>query len=369
MKIKKYICITALFLIFLMLSGHAVFAESNSYEVDPEDIISTLDKESEKLIDKEALKEENFSEIGVSFVSYFISSAVNIFFKNFIRLAGVILICCVVSKISETVKIRLLPEFLSLAQVFLISLITYSLLEEVFLQVEEYVTSISSLMSAYGLIMSEIYLFGGNVSRAAVSSAWLAFALEISRKISLGTLIPIIRICFSVTLAASVSPSVNLRAIANFIRNIYVSVSVFFMSVLTVIMSFQSTLAGANDSIALRSVKFAASNTIPIIGGLVSESMRTLSSGISLMKSYSGTICIICLIAISIIPLSYVFGIKYTLSLGETFSDFIGVSAVKGFLADCGKLVNYMIGLVVMTDIYYIYFVSVFIKSAGALGG
>lgn len=369
MKKLRFICALFIAVFLLLIPGQAVQAEENNYEVYPDDIISSIDKDSADLIDEEAVEDQNFSEIGLSLVSYFISSALKVFLRNFLRLAGVILICCVISKISETVKVKHVPEILALSQVFLISAVTYSLLEGVFAQAEEYIAQTNSLMTAYGVIMSEIYLLGGNISQAAVSSAWLAFALEVSRRLCLGTLIPIIRICFSATLAASVSTSVNLRAVANFMRNMYVSVSVFFMTVLTVIMSFQSTLAGANDSIALRSVKFAASNTIPIIGGLVSESMRTLSSGVTLMKSYSGTICIICLIAVSIIPLAHVFGVKYTLSLGETFSDYIGVSTVKGFLSDCGKLINYMIGLIVITDIYFIYFVSVFIKSTGAIGG
>lgn len=370
MKKKALVsAIVTLALLFFAAFGQAVFADGDDYKADPDEIISSIDKESAKLIDRDALKNENFSDIGLGLVNSFISSMFEAFLENVLSLAAVIMVCCVISKIAETVRIKYIPEVLALSQAFLISAVSYGFLDGVLSQTQEYVTQTSSLMSSYGLIMSEIYLLGGNISRAAVSSAWLAFALEVSRRLCMGTLIPMIKICFCATLASFVSPSVNLRAIANFMRNIYVSVSVFFMTVLTVIMSFQSTLAGANDSIALRSVKFAASNTIPIIGGLVSESMRTLSSGISLMKSYSGTVCIICIIAVSVMPLAYVFGVKYAFSLGAGLADFVGASAVKGFLSDCGKLINYMIGLIVITDIYYIYFVSVFITSAGAIGG
>ena len=351
----------------VILTVQAVHAESENYEFEPSDLTDALDGEAKNCLpdsyDNETLLKAG-ADMFILSIRYFIKS----FFENVLLLSGIVIIAAIVSKIGESLSFRYASDIIVIAQILPVALSSYHVISALFDSMNEYISQINGLLSSYGVVMSEVYLLGGNISSAAVSSAWLGFALELSRNVCMSALIPLIKICFSVTLASSVSQSVNLQAIARFMRNIYVTASVLFMTVITVIMNFQITVASSQDSIAMRSMRYAASNSIPIIGSLFSESLKTLSTGISLTKSYSGLVCVTCLLAVSALPAAKVFASKYTFSLSASFAEFLDVPSAVNILSDCGKLLNYMIGIIVITDVYFIYFVTVFTKSVSAIG-
>ena len=340
----------------VILTVQAVHAESENYEFEPSDLTDALDGEAKNCLpdsyDNETLLKAG-ADMFILSIRYFIKS----FFENVLLLSGIVIIAAIVSKIGESLSFRYASDIIVIAQILPVALSSYHVISALFDSMNEYISQINGLLSSYGVVMSEVYLLGGNISSAAVSSAWLGFALELSRNVCMSALIPLIKICFSVTLASSVSQSVNLQAIARFMRNIYVTASVLFMTVITVIMNFQITVASSQDSIAMRSMRYAASNSIPIIGSLFSESLKTL-----------GLVCVTCLLAVSALPAAKVFASKYTFSLSASFAEFLDVPSAVNILSDCGKLLNYMIGIIVITDVYFIYFVTVFTKSVSAIG-
>ena len=355
-------------LLFFALGQVSVFADENEhiYEIDPEILTDSIDENSRGLLP------DDFGNIDIS-DSVFITlrSILGQIMKGFVSssltLIGIVITAAIITKAAEALSFKYSSEILTLAQVLLISLYSFGFIDRSLNMMTDYVEQINSLMTSYGAVMAEIYLLGGNITTAAVSSAWLAFALEISRRICIGALIPIIKICFALTLAASVSSESGFQAISSLVRKLYVTSSVLFMTVITVIMSFQTTLGASEDSVAMRGIKFAASNSIPIIGGLVSDSMRNLTAGISYMKNYSGIVCVICLLAVSAAPLTYIFAAKFAMSFASVISDLLGVKNSKVIFDECCTMLNYMLAMVVITDIYFIYFVTVFMKSVCAL--
>lgn len=361
------VIITVLYAI-LALSVRADEAVYNDYDADMGELYGSASDDAREIIDTDVLDSFDYTQSFNGIVSAFITRAVKAFAGSVTVLSGVIVLSTLISKIADFSEGRISQGTLDLIQTFLIAVFCYTKLSDIFEEVQLFVQNVGSLMSSYGIVMGEIYLFGGNISRAAVNNAWLALSIEISSRLCQSVLLPVLKISFAAVIASSVSSTEHLKGISTYLKSFYVWISVFAMTVLTVIMSFQSVLAGAGDSVALRSVKFATSNTIPIIGGLVSESLRTLSGALAIMKSESGMICTVLVIGTSVIPLSYVMGVKYTLSVGSVLSSFIGNDKIRSILGECSSLINYLIGLIVTVTVYYIYFISVFVNSSSVLG-
>lgn len=61
-------------------------------------------------------------------------------------------------------------------------------------------------------------------------------------------------------------------------------------TVFTTVMAHQTALAKSADSVALRSLKFASGNMIPVIGGALGEAADGYLAGVSLIRSASGTL-------------------------------------------------------------------------------
>ena len=94
------------------------------------------------------------------------------------------------------------------------------------------------------------------------------------------TLLPFVGCCLC--LIAAATSGVELSGLLSLIKRWYTTALCFLMSILCAILAGQSAIAAGQDSISLRAAKFVAGSSIPVIGGSVGESRKTLAASVSL---------------------------------------------------------------------------------------
>ena len=175
------------------------------------------------------------------------------------------------------------------------------------------------------------------------------------------------QISFGGTLITSASPEINLRPILGFLRRLCMTLLGIFMTVITLILSFQTTLASAADSLKMKGIKFAASNMVPLIVGMFSDTLRTIATTFSLVKKTAGTIGFLGLLASLAVPLIALFGAKYGLSLAKTSAELLDASPLKPILDEAESLIHYLIAILLMFGVFYLILLGVLMQTAGAL--
>ena len=118
----------------------------------------------------------------------------------------------------------------------------------------------------------------------------------------------------------------------------------------------------------MRGIKFAASNMVPLIGGMFSDTLRTIATTFSLVKKTAGTIGLIGLLTSLAVPLISLFGAKYGLSLAKTATELLDASPLKPILEEAESLVHYLIAVLLMFGVFYLILLGVLMQTAGALG-
>ena len=166
----------------------------------------------------------------------------------------------------------------------------------------------------------------------------------------------------------SASPEVNLRPILSFVRRIATTLLILFMTVITVILSFRTGLAAAADSLSMRGIKFAASNFIPLIGGLFNETLRTLSASLTLVRKTVGLLGMLGLLVSLLTPLATLFVAKYSLSLAATAADVLDAGKLKPMLEEADKLIGFLIAVLVLFGVFYIILLGVLMQASAAIG-
>lgn len=241
--------------------------------------------------------------------------------------------------------------------------ILYGLLEKVLV----YAKQIGSFMMTLTGVIASVSVIGGGFGEAAVMSTSLSLLVTLIGSLITALLLPVVRLSFASTLSSAASPDTNLRGIATFTRNTFLFLIGFLSTAAVVTLSFQTMLAQAEDSVAARSIRFAASSSIPIVGGAVSDSIRTLAAGVSLAKKSVGSAGIAGLIIMTLYPLTSLFSAKVALSLSGHAASILGVEASRSLLEEVGKLINMLIATVAMLAMLYIFTVGLFVSSAAAL--
>lgn len=243
----------------------------------------------------------------------------------------------------------------------------YVILYAVFELTKGCAENINAFMSSFGSILSAIYLIGGNILTAQSHMCWLAVLLTIVEKATVYLIFPIFEISMAITLVSSFDKGLTIKPVVSFLQNFTTWLIVFIMTVISVIMSFQTSISAASDSVSMRTVKFAASQSIPVIGGMVSESVKTLSSGLSLIRSATGGGAIIIILLTSLSPLLSMLLSKFALSVSGALSKMFGDAPLNDLINDSVRLINQMMAIIVILDIIYIYCLTVFVKTTAAV--
>lgn len=375
---KRIVWFAGLALICLCLLSLPVCADEESdengsgydygdlFEAMPDEVRELLPDLVEESRDEQSLAEKFSAEYLADLCANLLQKGMVSGLKLFAALLGLIVICALLSRCGE-LFFKQKSQLFDYALLLIAALELYSPLYSLFELTRDYIGQINDYMTAISAAMGGIFLLSANVSTAAVQSVWLGILLTVTEKISYGLLFPLLQMSFAITLVSSICPDIHLQSVSAFIRKVCTTLLVASMTLITVFMSFQTSIASASDSLGLRSVKFAASNAIPIIGGLVSESVKTLATSLTLVKSTAGLIGMVGILLCTLLPLSILFTCRYALSLSSTVADLLDAGTIKNLIDESGKLVGFLIAVILVFSIFCIFTLSLLIHTANAL--
>lgn len=243
----------------------------------------------------------------------------------------------------------------------------YSLVYGQFKVTVELINAICAFITSFGAIMSALYLSGGNSLASAAHIGWISSISLVGGGILSNIIVPTLEISMALLLVSSACRSVNIQPIASFMQKFTTGLLVFIMTAISIFMSFQTSISAASDSMSVRTVKFAAAQAIPVIGGMLGDSIRVLSSSVTLVRSVTGTLAAVIIIVMSLSPLLLLLASRAVLSFSSAIAAMLGSSAVSSVLSNGAKLIGHMMAVLVVFDIAYIYCLSFFVKSVCAI--
>ena len=150
-------------------------------------------------------------------------------------------------------------------------------------------------------IFSAINLAGGGINSATVSSTGMSITLSVIGGLSTRVLLLSSAMLFALCMLADLGGVGDglLRGVRSFF-SWGIGIVCFLFGAL---LALQTVISGASDGILMRTARFAASGSIPIVGNTVSGAMSTLASGLSYVKSITGTASIFVIGWIAMSPL------------------------------------------------------------------
>ena len=161
----------------------------------------------------------------------------------------------------------------------------------------------------------------------------------------------------------SVSGELDFSGISKTIKTTFVSVTVFIMSIFMFVLSYKSTLSQSADSISIRTTRFAISSLVPIVGSSINDSLRAVTSSLSLLKNSCGVIAIIAIVVLMLPIIINLFLNKLSFSVLSSVSRLIGGNSECAILEEADSVCSFFLTLICCTSVMFIFSLSVFIKT------
>ena len=359
--------IFALTLIILLLSHSVCFANDDTREglesaLDtlPESVTEALPEGIEEALSSPEKLSELFSiDYVFSLSGGLFKSALSSALKAFAFVGASLVISALFTALSGAFS-NTGAQVSSLASRLCISTCAYFTVWSHVKETLAFSQNISAFMKALAVTFGAVYTSAGEIGSTAAHSAWAFSLTAVTEELCGGLLLPVMQISFSSSLVSSISDGVDISRLVRMIRNLFTSLLVFFMTVISVILAFQTVIAHTSDSLAMRGVRYVVSNSVPIIGGLVSDSARTLATGFSIMKNSVGFFGIAVVCIISLYPLVGLISTKYALQLSGALASILGEDKSAAVLDESLKMISFMMAVVIMLDVAFIFCISVF---------
>ena len=139
------------------------------------------------------------------------------------------------------------------------------------------------------------------------------------------------------------------------------------MTILVTSLGAQTTISAAADGIASKAARAVSSNVIPVVGGSVGETLRTVASGVSYMKDIIGVGGII-FIAVLVLPtLITLILTRLAFLLAAGVADMLGCDGESRLLGEIGGVYGMFVAVCAMASVMFIIAMYIFLKCTVAI--
>ncbi|MBQ4561828.1 MAG: hypothetical protein IJA55_05855 [Clostridia bacterium] len=280
--------------------------------------------------------------------------------RDMMSLLSVIILSAIFSVMCASVENNGIKHCLSYLSSGCIALLVYRILALIWQEMSALLSKIHTFMTTLTPVTTLLYSMGGNLTTATVNNTAMSIILSAFETICYYGIRPMLHICFGFSIVSVFSGGVDLKPIARFVRKSYTTVLMFVMSSMICILSLQNMLIRPRDSIGIRTVKFAAAKSIPIVGGALGEAAATVGTGIAAIRGTFGVLAIIAL-AIMILPviISMWFN-KFGLSFAAAICSILGLSKEESLISGAAELINFALAIIISSAAMFIISISMF---------
>jgi stage III sporulation protein AE len=213
-------------------------------------------------------------------------------------------------------------------------------------------------------LMGALYAMGGNVGAAVANSGVLSAFLSLLETLCATTVLPVAGIALALALVDALTTGVNLRPLAGLIKRTYTLSISFLMGIFGFVLGTQSLLAKASDTLALRTARFAAGSFLPLVGGSVSEALRTVAGSVEYLRASVGTGAILVLFFAFLPTFLSVLLTRITFLLGGAVANMLSCEAEGKLLAELSSVYGYFLAIISVLFVALIFSLTLFAQCA-----
>ena len=224
----------------------------------------------------------------------------------------------------------------------------------------------NTLINALLPTMTALYTLGGNASAVITNNASFSFIITFVNFIIQYMVTPILSISLGLTVASRIGKIKGCDKVNSLIKNFITVTLTTVVTLFSVFLLFKTNLSVATDGFAARTIKFAGS-FIPVIGSPLGETVRSVLSSLSLIKSSTGYVGIFIVFATTFPTLLHLIISKVSFELISAFAHILGNEKEGDIIKDLSAYYGYLLAVVFSVVILFIFELIIFINISPAL--
>ena len=363
---RALLVIAALILLLPLRAGAE--GVSDMYGALPDGVRDSLPDRLENDISENG--ESAVASLGAEYIASLAASALKAAFAYSVKpLAAVIGVLLLSALLNSAGAAAAGGEAVALSSAVSVTVTIFGAITPLFKLTSDTLSGIGLIMKGILPVMTGIYAMSGNITAASVNSTWLMLLLTFLETLTESLLMPLLCTCtgfIAVTTLSRFTGAPNMSGVSGELKKALTFLLAAAGTVFTTVMAHQTALAKSADSVALRSLKFASGNMIPVIGGALGEAADGYLAGVSLIRSASGTLAAAAVISYVLPALLKIAVLRAGLSAVAAGAEIMGRGKEAAVVREAGEVLGIAVALICTASVLSVIAVGVF---AGSLPG
>ncbi len=227
------------------------------------------------------------------------------------------------------------------------------------------IKSVSTFMLAAVPVYAGLEVLSGRAGTGTVSTAIILAVAEAISYAAGFVVVPLMSCYAAVSVSAGVSPLLHNSGLAESIKKTAMWVLTFTFTAFMCVLSVQSTINAAADSVGLRTAKFLVGSLVPVAGTALSESISAVTGAVGLLKSSVG-IYIVIAVAITILPLVVELTLwRLSLNICAALDGLFSVKKASAVIKGLDSVLAVLLGAALFVAAVFIIALAIVLKSGG----
>ena len=225
--------------------------------------------------------------------------------------------------------------------------------------------SASVFMGSFVPVYAGVLITGGQAAAAASYQTIVLFVAELFSWLATSVILPLMTISLALCMTGSVTSGMKLDAVGGFINKTAVWLLGISMTLFVGLLSLQTLVGAAADTLGGRAIKFSLASFVPVVGGALSEAFATVKSCLGLLKSTLGGFGILATALIVLPPLLECAVWTLLLSVCAMVAEILDLKTIGGLLTAVRSVVNTLIGILSACSLFMIVATSILTLAGG----
>ena len=256
----------------------------------------------------------------------------------------------------------------SLVAVLAIVLMLFAGEDTKFSQMESFFDTVRGLCVALIPLMGALYAMGGNVAAAVANHGVMSGFLAILETACSGFAVPLACVLVALGLLDAITGKGTLRSLTALIKRTFTVGLSFLMMLLTFVLGLQHTLAKGSDTLALRTVRFAAGSFLPVVGGSVSEALRTVSGSVEYLRGTVGVGGILVVFFLFLPTFLSALLTRLAFSLSSAVAGLFSCTREERFLSEISSVWGYFLAIMACLFVMTVFSLTLLARTSAAIG-
>lgn len=336
---------------------------TSAIDDDLNNFMSSLPSDIASLFPKDPLNGDSIvNEKSIfNYIISYIFSGIDDIAKSLVSMFVLIIITCLLSSISNSLSNTTLSNAFKFCSTLCFSISIFQICLGLAELATVYIKTLCRVMNAFLPLMSTMGIMTGAISSTAISCSTSVIAISLTEGFLVVCLLPLVKACLTISIVKPIS-GCNLSGISKTIKTTFTSVIVFVMSILFFILSAKNVLAQGNDSITIKTARFAISSFVPIVGASINDSLKTVASSLSIIKNTCGIIAIIAISLLMVPIIIHILLYKLSFGLLGAICKALGCITEGEMLEEADSICGFMLVLIACTCVLFIFSLTIFIN-------